>query len=141
MKSKSFARSFKRSVNGNSCGVAASENKQSDIKDDRFGRCCRRFLDILTDIVCWIVKVLADILVIIMIACGGIPLSVVVISNLIGVGSDSVITDIVFVFGLPALFVTLLWAVFAVRFLARVNARIGAGFVRIKQIGKDKKKD
>ena len=70
-----------------------------------------------------VVHVAASATLVALLATSAVPVSIVALSNLLGVGYDSIGLDIVFVFGMPSQFLVGCWISFT-RWLVR---RMGAG--------------
>lgn len=78
---------------------------------------------------------LLDFGIVMFMACGCIPMTVVAMSNLLGIGASATLADLLFVFAFPVLFIVLLWAVLAVWILRWVNRQISTLFEKIEVIG------
>lgn len=73
-----------------------------------------------------------------LVACGCIPVTIVLLSNILGVGAAGTLAEIVFVLGCPVLFTVALWVVFTVWAIRRVNGFLSATFDKIAGIGSGK---
>lgn len=140
MKSPSVKRMFKRNVE------KSVDNVDKNVKKSGKSGGNFKFFDLLSKlfvgmgnfflVVCrTAIIVLTDIAIAMGIACGGIPCTIVLLSNMLGVGVNSSLVDMFFVFGFPVLFMTLLWVVFAVWLLRYINRYILGLFDKIKAIG------
>ncbi len=86
-------------------------------------RGCVRLAGILTII-------LFDVGFTLLMTLGGVPAAVVTLSNLLGVGYESPAIDLVFVFGMPMLFIVGMCLMFSRWFLMATNGKLRGFFSR-----------
>lgn len=82
-----------------------------------------------------LVLALVDTGIAVFVACVLVPISVVTVSNLSGVGFDNSIGNIIFLLGFPCAFLLALWVVFTLWLLRFLNNQIRIMFGHISLLG------